>query len=370
MRILLTGGGTGGHINPALAIADIVKQREANTQFLFAGTPFGMEADLIPKAGYEFTSINVHGFQRRISAENIKRNIEAVSCLLSADIRAGKIIRNFKPDVVIGTGGYVSGPVVKKAAKLKIPTIIHESNAIPGLTTKILSKYVDKIMLTVPESKEYFKKENCVVTGLPVRNIFKAKTKKDARKELGLDSNMTILSFGGSLGAGKINECMKDVIEWGNTLDINFIHGYSGNGKNIFTPPVLSKLQNKKNIISEYIYNMDVCLAAADLVICRSGASTLAEIEAVGRGSILIPSPIVANNHQYHNAKVIEKAGGAIVIEQADLTSSLLCSKIQNLFEQPHKLIAMGEKVHSLHILDTEDRIYDVIKTLQLTMNN
>jgi UDP-N-acetylglucosamine--N-acetylmuramyl-(pentapeptide) pyrophosphoryl-undecaprenol N-acetylglucosamine transferase len=357
----LTGGGTGGHINPALAIAEIIKQRESWTQFLFAGTPFGMEADIIPKMGYDFAAIKVHGFQRKPSVENIKRNIEAVSCLLSADVRAKEIIREFKPDVVIGTGGYVSGPLVKKAAKMKIPTIIHEANAIPGLTTKILSKYVDKILLTVPESKEFFPKKDCVVTGLPVRNTFSDKTKENSRKELGLDGNMTVLSFGGSLGAGKINECMLDVFKWGKDLDINFIHGYGGNGKNIFTPKVLENIKNDRLKISEYIYNMDVCLTAADLVICRSGASTLAELEAVGRGSILIPSPIVANNHQFHNAKVIENAGGGIVIEQSELSSQLLISKIQSLFEQPSKLSAMGKKTHSLYIPDTPDRIYSAI---------
>ncbi|MDR0919076.1 MAG: undecaprenyldiphospho-muramoylpentapeptide beta-N-acetylglucosaminyltransferase [Oscillospiraceae bacterium] len=364
IRVLLTGGGTGGHINPALAIADIIKQREASTQFLFAGTPFGMEADLIPKEGYNFAQIKVKGFQRHPSVENLKRNIEAASCLISADVRAKEIITSFKPDIVIGTGGYVSGPVVKRAAKLRIPTAIHEANALPGLTTKILSKYVNAIMLTVPETKDCFKGKNCVVTGLPVRTAFSTKTKEQARKELGLDNNMTVLSFGGSLGAGKINECMLDVINWGKDLDINFIHGFGSNGRKIFTDSVVENLQSEKIKISEYIYNMGVCLTAADLVICRSGASTLAELEAVGRGSILIPSPIVANNHQYYNAKVLEKVGGAVLIEQSELNSDKLIAHIQLFFEQPNKLTAMGKKTHSLYIDDTPKRIYDTIRKI------
>lgn len=366
MKVLLTGGGTGGHINPALAIASIIKSRDPSAEFLFAGTPFGMESDLIPKAGYDFAEINVRGFQRKISAKNIKRNVQALLCLATANTRAKEIIDGFKPDIVIGTGGYVSEPVVAKAAKMKIPTAIHEANAFPGMTTKLLAKNVGKVMLTVEEAKEHLPNCNWTVTGLPVREGIAKKTREQARKELGLDDNMCILSFGGSLGAGKINETMIDVIDWNikNSLDINIIHGYGGNGKNTF-PQAMSEIGITDRIrATEYISNMETCIAAADLVICRSGASTLAELTAAGRASILIPSPIVAGNHQFHNARVVEKAGGAFLIEQKDVTSEKIIDIVQMLFQQPNKIHTMEEKAAALAISDIPDRIFNVITSL------
>lgn len=370
MKVLIAGGGTGGHINPALAIASIIKENEPNAEFLFVGTPNGMEAKLIPEAGYNFASIKVKGFQRKITLKNIKRNCEAVLCLLTSDKRAGEIIKDFKPDIAIGTGGYVSGPVIRKAARMGIPTAIHEANAYPGVTTKLLSKEVDKVMLTVEEATKYLDKGiDYVVTGLPVREGITRKTREQARKQLGFDDSMCILSFGGSLGAGCINETMADVIEWHtkNGLEINHIHGYGGMGKESFPKAMEDKkidLDNKRLRISEYISDMDVCLAAADLVICRAGASTLAELQAMGRASILIPSPIVAGNHQLHNANVLGRAGAAIVIEQKDVTSEDMIKRIEELYYNRDKLKTMAQKAGELAIRDTEKRIYKVIREL------
>jgi UDP-N-acetylglucosamine--N-acetylmuramyl-(pentapeptide) pyrophosphoryl-undecaprenol N-acetylglucosamine transferase len=375
MRVLLAAGGTGGHINPALAIAEIVKKRVPNAEFLFAGTPNGMESELIPKAGYNFAEIKVSGFQRKLTPKNIKRNVDAVGHLLTADRRSGEIIKGFQPDIVIGTGGYVSGPILRKAAKMGIPTVIHEANAFPGVTTKILSKLVDRVMLTVEEAKEYLDKTvQWEVTGLPVRSGITKKTKAEARRELGFDDNLCILSFGGSLGAGKINETMCDVIEWHtkNALEINHIHGFGGNGKATadrkgFVETLEENgvdIKSKRLKISEYIHDMPTCMAAADLVICRSGASTLAELEAAGKASILIPSPIVAGNHQFYNAKVLEKAGGAVLIEQKDVTSDLMISTIKDFYEQPNHLKTMSKNTAALNIPDVDERIMRIIRSV------
>ncbi len=370
LKVLLAGGGTAGHLNPALAIADIIKSRRPDTEFLFAGTPFGIEAKLIAKTSYNFAPIKVRGFQRKISVENVGRNIQAAAYLATAGHRAKQIISDFSPDIVIGTGGYVSGPIVMKAVQMKIPTVIHEQNAYPGVTTRLLSKHVNEVMLTVREAMEYLDKNiKYTVTGLPVRAAIMAKTKSQARKELGFDDSMCILSFGGSLGAGIINETAVDLIAWHNGKKaINHIHGYGGMGRETFIPALRAKgvdIDGSSRLkVSEYIDNMDTCMAAADLVICRSGANTLSELEAMGRGSILIPSPIVAGNHQYHNAMVLGNAGAAIVVEQKDMTSELLIEKVKELYENPKKLERLSQKASELAISDTSDRIYGVISRL------
>lgn len=371
MRVLLAGGGTGGHINPALAIADIIKTKYPDAEFLFAGTPNGMEAKLVPQAGYKLETIKIAGFQRKISLENIKRNIQAAAYLASSGRRATEIVKNFNPDIAIGTGGYVAGPVIRKAARLGVPSAIHEQNAFPGVTNKLLSKEVDHVMLTVIEALEYMEKDKFeyTVTGLPVRSDILKITKAEARKKLGFDDEMCILSFGGSLGAGCINETMAEAIKWHTKegLKINHIHGYGGMGKDTFPQEMEKagiKLKSNRLRITEYINDMDVCLAAADLVICRAGASTLAELEAAGKASILIPSPIVAGNHQFHNANVLGKAGAAVVIEQKDVTSEKIKEHIRRLYENPDKLAVMSQNCAKLAITDTSERILSVVDKL------
>lgn len=371
MRVLIACGGTGGHINPGLAIADIIKSKYPDAEFLFAGTPKGMESKLVPKAGYRLETIKVAGFQRKISFENIGRNAKAVAYLATSGKRAKEIIRNFKPDIAIGTGGYAAGPVIRKAAKMGIPTAIHEQNAYPGVTNKLLSKEVDFVMLTVIEALDFMDKSKFeyAVTGLPVRSNINTMSKAEARKKLGMDDSFTILSFGGSLGAGCINDTMTETIKWHtkNNLRINHIHGYGGMGKDSF-PQAMKEagipLKSNRLRITEYINDMDVCLAAADLVICRSGASTLAELEAAGKASILIPSPIVAGNHQYHNAMVLGKAGAAVVIEQKDVTNDKIIAEIENLYNSPDKVEIMSECAAKLHLSDTNSRILAVIDKL------
>lgn len=371
MKVLIACGGTGGHINPGLAIADIIKSKYPDAEFLFAGTPKGMEAKLVPKAGYRLETIKVAGFQRKISLENVGRNIKAVTYLVTSGKRAKEIITDFKPDIAIGTGGYAAGPVIRKAAKMGIPSAIHEQNAYPGVTNKLLAKEVDYVMLTVIEALDFMDKDKFEysVTGLPVRSNINKMTKSEARQKLGFNNDFTVLSFGGSLGAGCINDTMTEAIKWHtkNNLRINHIHGYGGMGRDTF-PQAMKEagipMKSNRLRITEYINDMNVCLAAADLVICRSGASTLAELEAAGKASILIPSPIVAGNHQYHNAMVLGKAGAAVVIEQKDVTNEKIISEIEKLYNDPDKVQVMSDSASKLHLSDTDRRILDVIDKL------
>lgn len=372
LKVLLAGGGTAGHINPALAIASIIKDRIPDAEFLYAGTPKGMESVLVPKAGYDFAPIKVSGFQRKLTPKNILRNVKAAAYLTTAGHRAKQIIKEFRPDIVIGTGGYVSGPVVLKAAQMGIKTAIHEQNAYPGVTTRMLSKQADEVMLTVEEAMKYLGKDiSCTVTGLPVRKGFCTMTKQQAKKELGIPVNeLCILSYGGSLGAGRINETVAELMEWEvkNGKEVTHIHSYGGMGRDTFLQDIRSRgvdYENDPRIRPrEYIDNMPVCMAAADLVICRSGANTLSELEALGRASILIPSPNVAGNHQYHNAMVLGKAGAAVVIEEKDLNGGVLIDKVGSLCADKDKLDCFAKRAASLYVTDTPDRIFSVIERL------
>lgn len=370
MKVLFAGGGTGGHINPALAIASIIQSQDPDAEFLFAGTPNGMEARLVPQSGYRLATIQVAGFQRKLTLQNIKRNVQAAWYLAGSSTRAKQIVKEFQPDIAIGTGGYVSGPVIRMAAKMGIPCAIHEQNAFPGVTNKMLARNVDHVMLTVKEALDYMDFD-CpyTVTGLPVRSGITQKTKREARKALGFDDSLCILSFGGSLGAGCINEVMEELIPWHvkNGMKINHIHGYGGMGRESFPAAMKAAgipMRTKRLRITEYINDMDTCMAAADLVICRAGASTLAELEAAGKPSILIPSPIVAGNHQLHNANVLGKAGAAIVIEQKNVTVKGMKRHVEELYENRDMLQKMAEQAAALAISDTPERIYHVVETL------
>lgn len=370
MKVLLAGGGTAGHINPAIAIAQYIREKEPDAEILFAGTPNGMEAELVKKAGFDFAPIKVSGFRRSFSPGDICHNINTLYRLLTSDFVAKKIIKSFQPDVVIGTGGYVSGPVVLAATKLGIKTLIHEQNAFPGVTNKILAKKVDAVLLAVEEAKHLLEvKGRCEVVGNPIRQSILLKDRESARKELGLDDKMCILSFGGSLGAEIINRMGADLIQWNGTeRKINHIHGYGRLGKEIF--PNLLKERNLTITpdmsvdVREYIDNMDTCLAAADLVICRSGAITLSELEASGKASVLVPSPYVAENHQYHNAMVLVNHGAAFLIEEKAYDKEKFLEIIEDFWKHPEKLKDYGENAAKLAVLDTTKRIYDMIQTL------
>lgn len=368
MRVLLAGGGTAGHINPALAIAGEIVKQSPKSKIMFAGTPNGMESTLVVKAGYDFSTIKVKGFQRSFSPRNIAKNFEALKCLLLANSRAMKIINDFKPDLVIGTGGYVSGPIVRCAANMGIKTVIHEQNAFPGVTTKLLSKQVDKILLAVEDAKKFFAPE-CLekieVVGNPIRESILYTTKQDARRQLNLNDDMCILSFGGSLGATKVNEIAADIMEWhSKDKKINHIHAYGRFGTEEFARMLKERAvdtSSPKLDIREYIDNMDVCLAAADIVVCRAGAITLSELEATGKASVLVPSPYVAENHQYHNAMVLQEHGAAIVVEEKNYNKQKLIKFLSDVYDNPNKLNELSKNAASLGILDTCEKIYKII---------
>ncbi|MGI5896356.1 MAG: undecaprenyldiphospho-muramoylpentapeptide beta-N-acetylglucosaminyltransferase [Oscillospiraceae bacterium] len=370
MRVLVTGGGTGGHINPALAIASCIQRHEPDVQILYAGTPDGMEARLVKNAGFDFAPIQVKGFWRGFSLEDIRHNLKTVRYMLSSPKTARKIITDFKPDIVIGTGGYVSGPIVFTAQKMGIKTLIHEQNAFPGVTTKALAKKADVVCLAVQEAKKFLNiTGKTFVTGNPVRESIIYKSKAEARKALGLDDKVCIFSFGGSLGATMINRVAADLMEWHQNTDaVNHIHGYGQLGVEIF-PKLLKdrgvSLEGKPRIMArQYIDDMDNCLAAADLVICRSGAITLSELEAAGKASVLIPSPTVSENHQYHNAMVLQNHHAAIVIEEKNYKKEEFIAVVKDLCMNPEKLAELSHNASTLAVFDTADQIYRAIRGL------
>ena len=370
MKVLLAGGGTAGHINPALAIAGAIRKHDKSAEIMFAGNSDGMESQLVRKAGYAFSPIKVKGFWRGFAPEDILHNLKAVKCLMTSPFEAKKIIQEFQPDIVIGTGGYVSGPVVLSAIRAGIKTLIHEQNAFPGVTTKLLAKKADVVCLAVEEAKKYLEISGKVfVTGNPVRENIIYKSKAEARKELGMDDKLCILSFGGSLGALAINKIAADLIEWHyKDGKINHIHGYGQLGAKLF-PELMAQrgidLSNYPRIdVRQYIDNMDTCLAAADLVICRSGAITLSELEAAGKASILVPSPTVTENHQYHNAMVLADHHAAIVIEEAKYDKQAFLSIIRDLLINPEKLMELSKNASALAVFDTSEQIYQIITDL------
>ncbi len=369
MKILLAGGGTAGHINPAISIANEIKARRPDTEFLFAAAPGGMEDTLVPKAGYPVAHIHVAGFRRSFSPADIAHNLKAISYLATAGAKARKILNDFQPDAVIGTGGYLSGPVLLAAQKKKIPTFLHEANAFPGVTIKALSKRATVIMLAFPEAMQHLPEgKRYEVVGIPVRQSFVTTTKREAREKLGLDDNFTILSFGGSQGALKINEIAADIMQW-HCKDgkINHIHGYGKHGRGTFP-----KMLKDRNIdltkypriqAKEYIDNMNLYVAAADIVISRAGASTIMELEVAGKPSILVPYPYAAENHQYYNAKVLSDADASILVEEKDYDREKLLSKIQELYEHPKRLSELSQNASKLAVLDTAEKIYNIIMT-------
>ncbi|MBQ2815761.1 MAG: undecaprenyldiphospho-muramoylpentapeptide beta-N-acetylglucosaminyltransferase [Clostridia bacterium] len=369
MKVLFAGGGTAGHINPAIAVAGYIKEKQPDAELCYIGKKGGMEARLVPNAGIEFHSIDVEGFQRKISFANIKRNISALSKLAMASHNAKKLLLELKPDVVMGTGGYVSGPVLRQAAKLGIKCCIHEQNAFAGVANKMLAPKMDAVMLAMPEAEKYFDcKKKPIVTGNPVRTSVIEMDKETARKMLNLDDRPMILSFGGSLGARRINETVADVMKW-HWKSGEIVH-YHATGK--FGTELMPRLLNEKGVdmnaenirVTEYIDNMDVLLAAADLVICRSGAITISELAIQGKPAVLIPSPNVAENHQYHNAMTLVSKGAAAIIEEKDLTGEKLTEVVSGLITDNEKLGLMSKNAKKCAIVDTNERIYKVITDL------
>lgn len=375
MKFLFATGGTAGHINPALASAQYIRETHPESEIMFIGTADHMEARLVPAAGFDFKTIQINGFRRSLSPSACIHNVKTVFRLLKSEKASKKIIRDFDPDVVIGFGGYVSGPVLDEAVKLGIPCCIHEQNAYPGITNKQLAKKVDRVMLTVEDAKKHLEYKNePVLTGLPVRGEILRKNREEARKELGVPENAKlVLSFGGSLGAAPLNDAMFDIIlSNSNSENIYHIHSVGTNGKDYLTRFEENGFEKKEeNVLRKgncevrlYIDNMDTCMAASDLVIGRAGASSLSEIEAMGKASILIPSPYVAENHQFHNAMALVNRNAARIIEEKDLSSESLGRMIDELLSNDETLFEIEKNAKAMAILDSREKIAEIILSL------
>lgn len=366
MHILFAGGGTAGHINPALAVAGFIKERHPDAKISYIGTPDKLESKLVPQKGYDFYTISVAGFQRKISFSSLVKNVSAVKKAVVASNKCKKLLKELNPDLVVGTGGYVSGPVLKTAQKLGFKTAIHEQNAFPGVTTKMLAGNADAVMLAMPEAEKHLKlNKKPIITGNPIRSELFKISKVKAREKLSLGDKPLILSFGGSLGARRINETVTALIKEHNSSgEYYHIHATGSSGYETMKTDLSDIKLSDMITVKEYISDMDICLNAADLVICRAGAITLGELCACKKPAILIPSPYVAENHQYHNAMTLKKAGAAEVIEEKDLTDELLSQTVKRLFESKETLNIMSQNAEKIAITDANERIYDCLMNL------
>ncbi len=369
-RVIFTCGGTAGHVNPAIALAQLLLEREPKTEILFVGAERGLEKDLIPKAGYAFRTVHISSFHRSMKPAEIKHNLISVGNYFRAPHEARRILKEFKPEVVIGTGGYASFPMVKAAAKAGIPTAIHESNMVPGLTTRLLEPFANRIMVGFEECREQYKDPaHVVVTGTPVRGDFFIRTKEQARKELGIrDDRPLVVSFWGSLGAAGMNRQMADFLALEAAKEpFHHIHGAGGGYE------TLLGLLKEKNVdlaahpvleVRPYIYDMDRVLRAADLVLCRAGASTISELTALGVPALIVPSPYVTNNHQEKNARVLEKAGGACVVLESEANGPTLFQKSCDILHDKTRRTEMSSAMEALGIPDATERIYTTVLEL------
>lgn len=351
MRVVLSGGGTGGHIYPAIAIANYIKEQRPDTEFLFVGNEGGMETRLVPRAGYTLKTIRVQGLRRSLSLENIKTAVRLVTSLSAAK----KILKSFGPDIVIGTGGYVCLPVMLAAASLKIPALVHEQNVFPGLAVRMVSDRVDTA-ISFPETEKYFKKapRRLILTGNPIRpELLRATVSKEGGEP-------TVLISGGSLGAGKINEALIELLEMGGQDYYGIV---ASTGERNFDA-VMQKIREKNIRLCEnkkilpYIHNMDEVLSSADLAITRAGAITVSELCALGKPAILIPSPNVTNDHQTYNARALEEAGAAVLLPETELSGEVLAGQIRTLLGSRETLSKMEAAARNLAITDACARIY------------
>lgn len=367
MNFILTCGGTAGHINPALAVAGRLRELMPDCGILFIGAEGKMEMELVPREGYDILPLKITNISRGKSLAAIKHNIETLKNVLVSTKDAKKIIRDFKPDAVIGTGGYVCYPVLKAASDLNIPTAIHESNAVPGLTTKLLSGHVDRVMVGFEESKNAYGAVGSVtVTGTPVRGEFGGISKEAAKAELGLDPNKPlVLSVWGSLGAEHMNQIISEMLPLMlGQREFSLIHSagkryYSQLMERLNEPDRL--LKNSSTDIREYIYDMPRVMAAADLILCRAGASTISELTFLGKPTVFVPSPNVTNNHQEKNARVLESAGGAKVLLEGEFDAQGLLDTVKALLNDPDALDEMSRAMSSLAVRDATDKICGVI---------
>ena len=370
MRFVLTCGGTAGHINPALAIAGRLRELMPDCEILFIGAEGKMEMELVPREGYKIEALKITNISRGHSLEALRHNLDTLRNVAVSTHEAKRILREFKSDVVIGTGGYVCYPVLTAAHELGIPTAVHESNAVPGLTTKLLAERVDRVMVGFADSREaYHHPEKVEVTGTPVRGEFASYSKALAKKELGLDPNEPlVVSVWGSLGAAHMNKVMGELITLLDARrEFRLIHSAGSMYFDGFMEKLEAAMPDFAKFgadVRKYIYDMPRVMAAADLILCRAGASTLSELAYMGKPVIIVPSPNVTNNHQEKNARVLEKAGGAKVFLEGEFDAQSLLDTVRELLGDEGKLSEMSEAMRSLAVPGATDRICDIILSL------
>ena len=366
MKVIIAAAGTAGHINPGIAIANKIKEEEKDSQIIFIGTERGLEQDLVPRAGYELKTIDAYGLSKQISIQNLKRMCKTIKGIGMAK----KIVRDFKPDIVIGTGGYICGAVVLAAAKNNVPVVLHESNSFPGKAIKMMAKKANTVLVSFEDAKKRITKcKNVVLTGTPVKikkQDYSINKKMEIIKSLGLsEAKPIVLIFGGSQGAQKINEAIIDIIK--NKLNKNYqiIWGTGPKQYDIIKSQLqkininIEKIEDTK--IVPYIYNMEEVENVADVIVARSGAMTITEISNLGKPSILIPLPNVSNDHQMYNAKVLENIGAAKILLNDTLKGEELNNSINEIVLDRNTLDKMGKNAIKIAITDAQERIYSEI---------
>lgn len=369
MKVIIAAAGTAGHINPGIAIANKIKKEEPKSQIMFIGTSRGLENDLVPRAGYELKTINAYGLSKKISIENFKRILKT----LKGYGEAKKIIKEFNPDIVIGTGGYICGSTISSAHKLGIPTLLHESNAFPGRAVKVEAKKTDCILVSFKDAIPRINNAKKIVyTGTPIKiekKNYSIDQVKRLKQEMNIDTMLpTILVFGGSQGAQKINDAIVSIAK--NKLNDNYQivwatgQGQYDNIKAEFLKADLNVEYIENMKIVPYIYNMDEVMNISDVIVSRSGAMTITEISTLGKPSILVPLPNVSNDHQLYNAKALQNVGGAKIILNDELTGEILDKEIKDIVNNPQKMRDMGSNASKIAVSNVEDKIYNEIKNL------
>ena len=368
MRVIMTCGGTGGHINPAIAIANTIKKHNPDAEILFVGTKKGQEGKLVPREGYPIKFVKSEGIRRSLSPANIKALIMAKL----SPIFARKIIREFDPDIVIGTGGYACWPILKAAAKLKVPCMVHESNAIPGMAVKMLQKSVDKILVNFDRTTDFLTEKHKVLkVGNPLRTAFDNMDKNAVRQQMGISpDNFFVLSYGGSGGAEYLNKVVVELMAkyLPEKANVRVLHAAGARNYNetfeAYKALGADKIKNAE--LAEYIYDMHMKMSAADLVICRAGAMTVSELSMMGKAAIIIPSPNVVDNHQYKNAKVLADADAAVLMEEKDVDADSLWSEIEKLESSPKQRESFEHNIKQFAQTDANERIYsEVLKLIE-----
>ncbi|MDE7262238.1 MAG: UDP-N-acetylglucosamine--N-acetylmuramyl-(pentapeptide) pyrophosphoryl-undecaprenol N-acetylglucosamine transferase [Oscillospiraceae bacterium] len=372
MKVIFTCGGTAGHVNPALALAGLIKERKSDSEILFVGAHRGIEKRLIETAGWPFRAVEVSSFHRSLAPKEIRHNLVSLRNFIRSPGEAKALLAEFPADLVIGTGGYASYPVIRAAARKGVPTAIHESNAIPGLTTRLLEKHTELIMVGFEECRKNYKDpEKVLVTGTPVRGDFFRLTKREAKQKLGMDDGRPlIVSFWGSLGATEMNRQMAAflALEARDGVPFHHVHGAGTIGCRHMAEYLAAAGINLEKVpgleVREYIQDMGVMMRAADLVICRAGASTISELTALGVPAIIVPSPNVTHNHQEYNARVLADAGGAALLLEKESSGQRLYDTAREILGDPEQRKRMAAAMSALGTIDAAEKIYAAVMSL------